>query len=265
MSLARLRTVVASLAAVVLSAGCVQVEYGIDLEEDLSGTMELSLALDVEQMAYGMAMAQRSFGGEEGAPTSEEIAAAREQILADMERERDDFDVATIRREASEDLPEGVELTDASQSDDGLETRLRFRFDHVRRLGEMSISPGGGAGADTAGADTLGPTVEPFGGLAFRDEGDSYLLTNDPVDPVAQAREDGGHPPGMADQMSRMMQEMGGGSEEPMVSFWLDVPFEVLEHNATRAEGQRLYWEYGLDSFVADSTPSGIRVRFRKP
>lgn len=262
-----LRRAAAVLAPVLLAVGCVNVEYGIRLDEDLSGTMELAVGLNVDQMAYGMAMMQRSFAGEQGTPTDEEVAEARERILADLERERDDFDVESIRREASEDLPEGIELVDATQSADGMETRVRFRFDHVRRLEEMAISPDRDEAAGPEGAADADSAheVRPFSGLVLRDEGDTWLLRNDPVDPVAQARAHGAQPAGTGEQVTEMMEAMGGAGSKPFVRFYLELPSEPVEHNATRVEGRTLYWEYGLDSFAADSAPPGIRARFRKP
>ena len=261
-----IRTLNRRLAALVVVAlpatGCMQVEYGIALEEDLSGEMELAVGLDPDQMAYGMAMMQRSFQGEEGAPTEEEIAAARERIMADVEERQDEFDVEEFRAEAREDLPEGMEVVDVQRDEEGLSTRIVIAFDHVRRLTEVSISPEAG---DPEGTRRMEADVRPFSKLAFEDRGDTFVLTNEPIDPVAQADSQATGMQGMGRQFLRMMQGVQGEDAKPLVTFWLDVPAEVLDHNATRVDGSRLYWEYGLQSFEQGEQPASIRARFRKP
>ena len=44
--------------------GCMQIEYGIVLEEDLSGTADIDFALDMDRMAYSFAMVQKMFSGQ---------------------------------------------------------------------------------------------------------------------------------------------------------------------------------------------------------
>ena len=259
---ALIRRLAVLLVVALPAAGCVDIEYGIDLEEDLSGEMELSVGLNPDQMAYGMAMMQRSVQGEEGAPTEEEIAEARERIMADIRKEREEFDVEEVRSEAAEDLPEGMEVVDVHQDEEGLSTRVVIAFDHVRRLAEMSISPEAG---EADGPRRTEADVRPFSSLAFEDEGDTFLLTNEPIDPVAQADSQAAGMQGMGQQFLTMMQGMQDEEAKPLVTFWLDVPAEVVEHNATRVEGSRLYWEYGLQSFGEGEEPGSIRARFRKP
>lgn len=243
-----------------LSASCVSMEYGVELDRDLSGTLDFSVTMDVDQMAYSTAMMQRMFQGKEGEPTEEEIQAAREEVRAELQSQREEFELEDVRRKAREDLPEGVELVDARQSEDGLQTELTFEFDHVRRLSEMEIS----AEADTADASSV-PSVEPFGGLQFRDEGDTFTLTNTPVNPMEQAQSEGSPVQGMAPQMKMMMRSMSGAFSGPMVTFFVTAPFEVVEHNATRVSGNTLYWEYGLETFLEEEQPAPIRAKFRKP
>lgn len=254
------RSLLAILFAALLSGGCVNIEYGISVEEDLSGTMELAVGLNPDQMAYGMATMQRSFQGGEGPPTEEEVAAARERIMADIESQREEFDVEEIRAEAREDLPEGVEVVDVQQSEDGLSTRIVLRFDHLRLLDEVSLSPSPDSGAARSRTE-----MKPLAGFTVEDEGDTYLLTNTPIDPVAQADSQPSPMQGMGEQLVAMMQAREGGTSKPLVTFWLELPGEVVEHTATRVEGPRLYWEYGLESFGRGDTARSIRARFRKP
>lgn len=254
------RYALSGLMAGALASACVSMDYGIELASDLSGTMDFAVSFDVDQMAYSMAVMQRMFQGEEGEPSSEEVRAAREEVLAELENQREQIDLTDIREEAREDLPEGVELVDAVQSEDGLRTALTFRFDHVRRLADMEISPE----LDSASASPT-PAIEPFGGLTFRDDGDTFLLSNTPVDPLEQAESAGSPVQDMAPQMKMMIQSMSHTFSGPMVTFSVKAPFEVVEHNATRVDGQTLYWEYDLDSFLDQEEPGSIRVRFRKP
>ena len=55
------------------AAGCMQFEYGITLEEDLSGTADVDLAIDLDRVAYMSAYIQNAFAGEGGEPTDEQI------------------------------------------------------------------------------------------------------------------------------------------------------------------------------------------------
>jgi hypothetical protein len=51
------------------------------------------------------------------------------------------------------------------------------------------------------------------------------------------------------------------------VAFKITAPFEVLEQNATRKEGNTLIWEYDvarLSTMTADQAKQGIKVRYKK-
>ncbi len=74
------------LLGLALSAvGCVQVEYGIVLEDDLSGTADLDMTVDLDRVAYSAAMIQAAFEGTGEPPTEEQVDAAREKIVSEME------------------------------------------------------------------------------------------------------------------------------------------------------------------------------------
>ena len=47
------------------------------------------------------------------------------------------------------------------------------------------------------------------------------------------------------------------------VAFRITAPFEILEQNAHRKEGNTLIWEFDVKS-LEKATPTGIRVRYRK-
>jgi hypothetical protein len=232
------------LLTLLVSTACFQMEYAIVLEEDLSGTAGLDITVDLGQMAEAMATVQRSFSGEEGPPSEEDIAAAREELLSDME----EFQEEDIREEIAGDLPEGIELLDAQQTVDGLRTSIDvdLRFDHISNLNQLDVAP-----------DESGPIdSQPFGDLEVVEEGNTIVLRHAPVNPVKEA-----------EQGSAMLGDMGeliGSMFEHMrVAFTVEAPFEIEEHNATQRDGNRLSWVYDFEA-LSGGTPEGIYVRYRK-
>lgn len=262
-SLFRRRVAAFLLPLALVLAGCIRFDYGIALERDLSGTSTMTVEIDPDQAAYVMATMQRMFGGQEGPPSEEELAAAHERVMAQLETQREEFDPEDIRSQVREDLPEGVQLENVSQSADGLSTEVTLRFDHVQRLNEMKISrqEAGAEGAPGAEQAEENP-VEPFGGLTIQESGNTLLITSDVINPVDETAESAG--PGVQGQMDEMTKALAGAFSGPMVVFSLTAPFEVEEHNATRSEGNTLYWEYDLSTLSSGEGPRSIRVRYRR-
>lgn len=231
------------LFSVLVSTACFQMEYAIVLEEDLSGTAGLDFTVDLGQMAEAMATVQRTFSGEEGPPSEEEIAATREEVLAEM----DEFEEESIREEIASDLPEGVELLDATRTVDGLKTTidLDLRFDHISLLNELDVAPDEGGPIDS----------HPFGDLEVVEEGNTIVLRHAPVNPVTEAK-----------QSTEMMGDMGDliGSmfENLRIAFTVEAPFDIEEHNATERDGNKLSWVYDFEAL--SEGPSGIYVRYRR-
>lgn len=230
---------------------CVDIEYGLALERDLSGTATLDVDLDLERMAYVSAKMQRMFSGAEGEPTEEEIEAARQQLLEELE-DQEDFTEEGIREEIEGDLPEGMELLAVEADDEGLERHvmIRFAFDHVDRLSEVDVGPG----------EQDAPGAEPFGDLKVVDEGETILITNAPMNPMTEAREQAqGSMPGMEGLIGQAFEGL-------RVAFSIEAPFEVEEHNATRVDGKTLWWEYDFPTLAAmdGETPDHILVRYRR-
>ena len=63
------------------------------------------------------------------------------------------------------------------------------------------------------------------------------------------------------------MKQMEEAFKGLRVAFRIDTPFQVVDSNATRKEGQSLLWEYDLKSLekmTPEQQAQGIRVRFRK-
>lgn len=244
-----------ALVCLLLSGGCLQIEYGLVLNRDLSGTANIDALVNLESMAYVAARMQRMFSGRSGEPTEQEIAQAREEMIAQADRETPSE--AELREDIESDLPDGVTLLSAENVVEGLHrgAKVRVRFDHIERLNDVTIQPGDES--DPAGP----PESEPFGDLRVVDEGETLLITNAPLDPL-QVQEE-------------VMGPMGGGEMEGMVreafrdlrvAFSIQTPFEVVEHNATRVDGDVLWWEFDLESFMGPESAAAdhIRVRYRK-
>ena len=76
-----------ALAGILSVTACGQIEYAITLEEDLSGTATLDMGLDLEKMAFALATIQKAFTGDTTGLTEEELATAREDLIAEMDDE----------------------------------------------------------------------------------------------------------------------------------------------------------------------------------
>lgn len=243
-------------AAVFLLSGttaCVDVEYGLALERDLSGTATLDLDLDLERMAYVSASMQKMFAGGEGEPTEEELEAARQQLLEEME-DQEEFNEEGLRGEIEGDLPEGMELLEVETDDEGLRRRvmIRFAFDHVDRLTDVDVGPGD--------EEDEAPESRPFGDLEVIDQGETILITNAPMNPMAEARDQAqGGMPGMEGMIARAFEGL-------RVAFSIRAPFDAVEHNATRVDGETLWWEYDFAMLAGSDgeSPDPIMVRYRK-
>ena len=59
------------LGLALMAGGCMQVDYGIVLEDDLSGTTDLDMTIDLDRIAYSAAMIQAAFEGTGEPPTEE--------------------------------------------------------------------------------------------------------------------------------------------------------------------------------------------------
>lgn len=234
-----------------LLAACLDIDYGLAINRDLSGTAALDVEIDLERMAYVSAKMQRMFGGQEGEPTPEELAVARQELASQMEE--DELDEAELRQEIEEDLPAGVRLLGAEHARDGLKRRisLKLAFDHIERLNAVHMGPDEAQMGEESGS-------RPFGDLEVVDEGSTLLITNAPINPVRGSEESVGAMPGMGELLATAFEGL-------RVSFSLQSPFQVVEHNASRADSNTLVWEFGPDDLSSEGeTPGTIRVRYRK-
>ncbi len=231
------------------AAGCMQFDYGITLEEDLSGTADVDLSIDLERVAYMAAYIQNSFGGEGGEPTEEQLEAAREEVLQGMD-EDEDFSVESMRAEIEPDLPEGVALLHANVEREELLTTMsmRFAFDHVDKLKEIRLDD------DDEGDDGGAPMdAEPFENLEILEEGDEIIIRSEAIDPMKELDD----VPWVSDEMvEKLLQGFG-------VTFSITSPFRVEEHNATRKDGRTLVWEFNLETLQSGEA-TGIYARLKR-
>ncbi len=240
-----------ALAAALSLPACSQIEYSIALEEDLSGTAALEMAIDMEQMANVLASMTKAFTGDTTPVSDEELASAREELMAEMDE--DDWDEEEALEDARADMPEGVEMVEFSNSRDGMKQRFRVRltFDHISKLNEVAIDPD-----DATGDDAPGEETQPFGGLEVIEEGNTIVLRNDPLDSIEDQVGEA------SDQMGAMGGMLESVLEDFSVVFRIEAPFDVIEHNATRQEGNALIWEYDESSLQGGS--EGVFVRYER-
>ena len=231
-----------------MAVGCMQVDYGIVLEDDLSGTADLDMTIDLDRIAYSAALIQAAFEGTGEPPTDEQVEAARERILSEMDSE-EDYSAKELRAEIEPDLPDGMTLRYAEEERDELKqtVRLGFAFEHVDLLREFEMR-------DDDGGHVPGvEESQPFEGLEIIERGNEVIVRNEPIDPI----DDMSDSPMVSEKMiDNMMKDLS-------VTFRLETPFDVLEHNATRKDGRTLIWVFDYERLKQDE-PAGIYARLRR-
>lgn len=234
------------------AAGCMQFDYGITLEDDLSGTADVDLAIDLDRVAYMSAYIQNAFGGEGGEPSAEQIKEAREEILAEVD-EDEDFSVESMRAEIEPDLPDGVVLLYANVDRDELLTtvNMRFAFDHVDKLKEIRLDDDDDGEGSGAPVDS-----EPFENLEIIEDGDEIIIRSEPINPMEEIDEMGEMPFVSDEMIEKLLQGFS-------VTFSITSPFKVEEHNATRKDGKTLVWEFNLETLKSGEA-TGIHARLKR-
>lgn len=247
-------------------AGCFDIEQTLTLEKNLSGKAGFSMKVNMEPMVGFMVRMQREMEGKTGEPTAAELDKARQEFLASKKPEAaPDFE--KDKKELQQKLPKGVTLLDSSFKDEGLKiaANFLFGFDNVSKLSEITFpkkqeegaeqqGPGGGPG---------NPVEAPFNGLKVVDEGGTILVTSPTENPVAEQQEQTAQMD-LDPAAKKQMEEMFKGLR---VAFKITAPFEVVEHNAHRKEGNTLIWEYDINSLQKmkpEELAQGVRVRYKK-
>lgn len=244
-------------------AGCFDVSQTVTLNRDLSGKAAVDMTVDMEGMVRVMAEMKKQMTGGAGPLTDEELEAAKKEFLEEQEAKAEGEDPEAQKAKIEEKLPEGVELVEFDIKKDGLKLVFHavFSFDHISKLSQIQTEEGEGKTIPTGPKN---PVAKPFGNLKYVDEGETFLLTNEPPNPADREEPPAGGP-GDNPEMKKQIEAAMAGTK---VSFRIDSPFEVVEHNATRVEGTVLIWEYDYGTLAAASKDGGaavgIRARFKK-
>lgn len=242
----------------ILLTGCFDVEQSLVLEKDLSGKAGFSMTVNMEPMVLMMLRMQRQMSGKEGEPTAAEIEQARKEFLA-SKKEQSSPDPEAQKAELVKSLPPGVKLLDSSFKDEGLKIQARFTFgfDDLGKLQKIKF-PGK---KEEGQPGSKNPFDTPFGDLQIARQGNTLLLTTKPTDPMEQQTEQMGGE--LTPEVKKQMEDAFKGLR---VAWKIQTPFEVLESNATRREGNTLYWEYTLETFekmTPQKRAEGIRLKLK--
>jgi hypothetical protein len=246
-----------------LVTGCFDIEQTLTLERNLSGQAGFTMKVDMEPMVGFMAMMQHQMSGKSGDPTPAEIAAAKKDFLANAKKDSPVTDFEKEKKDLQSKLPKGVTLIDAKATDEGLKMTVSalFGFDNVSKLSQITLPKKDDGGKGGPGGEN--PMETPFDSLKVTDEGGTILVTSKVENPMSDAKDEmskGPADPAMQKQIADMFKGL-------RVAFKITSPLAVVEHNATRKEGNTLIWEYDMKTLSA-MTPAkakeGIRVRYKK-
>ncbi len=235
-----------------LVTGCFDIQQTLTLERNMSGKAGFSMKVDMEPMVGFMAQMQREMAGKKGPPTEAELAEARKEFVNNSKgKAATDFEKE--KKEIQATLPPGVTLLDASMVEDGLKiaAAVLFAFDDVKKLSAINLP-------DKKDQPVPNPMDSPFSDLKVTDDGKTVLITTPVENPMADSKKPGEGPMD-ADTLKQMADLFKG----LRVAYRITAPFEILEQNATRREGNTLIWEYDVKA-LEKATPTGIRVRYRK-
>ena len=257
----RLAALLVILCSFVTSA-CFSIEQTMTFEKDLSGTAGVRMQVDMERIADFAAMLKHSLTEKPGKPSEADIAEARKEVLATAGT-RKPIDFEKEKKAAEAGLPAGVKLVEATFKDDGLKmmANVVLGFDHASKLEQINFAKKPAAAAPDV--DGGSPMDTPFGGLKVVDEGKTLLVTSPARHPMGQEPADMGDIP-MDAELKSLLDSLLGGIR---VAVKLTTPFQVLEHNAHRKEGNTLVWDYNyasLQKMTLDEIEQGVRVRYKK-
>lgn len=247
-----------------LTAGCFDIEQTLNLEKDMSGKAGFTMKVDMEPMVVFMTRMQREMAGKTGEPTKEELDAARKEMLASKKSEtKGDFE--KDKKELQSKLPPGVKLLDSSFKEEGLSiaANFLFGFDNVSKLNQIKFPKKQEEGEQAGPPGPQNPVESPFDGLQVVDEGKTFLVTSPAQNPIADQKEQAADMD-LSPDAKKQMEDMFKGLR---VAFKITAPFEVVEHNAHRKEGNTLIWEYdikSLETMKPEQLAQGVRVRYRK-
>jgi hypothetical protein len=247
-----------------LTAGCFDIEQTLNLEKDMSGKAGFTMKVDMEPMVVFMTRMQHEMSGKTGEPTKEEIDATRKEMLASKKSETTG-DFEKDKKEMQSKLPPGVKLLDSSFKEDGLKiaANFLFGFDNVSKLNLIKFPKKEEEGQQAGPPGPQNPIESPFNDLKVVDEGKTILVTSPTQNPIAEQKEQAADMD-LTPEAKKQMEDMFKGLR---VAFKITAPFEVVEHNAHRKEGNTLIWEYdikSLETMKPEQLAQGVRVRYKK-
>jgi hypothetical protein len=228
---------------VVLLTGCFEIEQSINLKQDLSGTADFHLGIDMEPMVVVMAQFAKEMEGKKGPLTAAELEKAKAEFKKSSKKnkggEKPDFDRAEIDRE----LPEGVKLLDfkATEREFGVATDFKFGFDRVNQL--IGVKLPSKEGADPTQKNVID---SPFEGLEVLENGNTITVRTKPQNPTESVKEQAGEAPKLDADTEKLVKDAFG---KMRVVYRISAPFAIVSHNADRKEGNTLIWEYNLAKF----------------
>lgn len=239
MTRARCLLIAAILAA--FATGCFDIEESIDLKKDMSGTANLKLGVDMEPMITIMAMVQRGMEGKKGPPTKEEIAAAKADFKKNAKSTKSD---APDKMGMEKSLPPGIKLLDASvtEKEFGMVTNMKFAFDKLAHLVDVKMPSKGddkGGPPDPTKSNVLD---SPFQGLDVVETATTITIRTKPQNPADKVKsEASSQGPPMDPETQKMMED---AFKNMRFAWKITAPFQVVESNAHRREGNTLIWDY---------------------
>ena len=252
---------VLALAAMLLCAGCFEIDQSIDLQKDLSGTADFHLGVDLEPMVVVMAQFAREMEGKKGPITEAELAKARAEFKANMKKGTSSGKEPS-REEIAKGLPEGVKLLDykMAERDLGVATDFKFGFDRLSRL--VGVKLPSKEGADPTQKNVIDT---PFEGLELIEKGDTITIRTKPQNPTAAVEKEAQGAPKLDAATEKMIRD---AFAKMRVTYRITAPFAVVSHNATRKQGNTLIWEYDLERFEQMSEQNleemGVRVTYKR-
>lgn len=243
-------------------SGCFTIEQTMTFDKNLSGTAGVTMAVDMESLVGFAANLKHSMLEKPGKPSEADIAAARKELLASATK-RKPIDFEKERKAAESQLPTGVRLINAAFKEEGLKlsAQVVLSFDHPAKLEQINF--GGKSSETPTGPASDNPLDSPFGGLKIVDEGRTLLVTSPARNPVAGQQEEISTLP-IDPELKALLDSILGGVR---VAVRLTAPFDVIEHNAHRKEGNTLVWDYNyasLQKMTVLEIEQGVRVRYRK-
>lgn len=257
-----------ALAILLLLTGCFQIDNAIVLKNDLSGTADFHLGIDMEPMVLIMAQMGREMEGKKGPIPPEELAKAKADFKASAKKNaKKETGEKPKKEDVAKGLPPGVKLIsfDAKEADFGVDTYMKFGFDKLSQLVGVKLPSSKDESADPTKKSVIDT---PFEGLELVEKGDTITIRTKPQNPTEKVQEEAkeGGGPKMDADTEKMMKD---AFAKMRVTYRITAPFKIVSHNATRQEGQTLIWEYNMAKFEEMSKKKNmddlaVRVTYRR-